>query len=185
MLYLDNAAFTSPTRLHNVTKRGNCGQFSSSMGHIKIRLLYFVLFSVALLFFLICSLYFSSWVSSCLNINSRTRSNWTFSKEIPMADAKSNQGAVSIRKTVLPGMAIPMLKIRRPNGRLIFNMGIPIPGKDGLYIEMGPRPSSWITHQLTIYSWQSIYLCYNERLHCGKILLHYYIPKNVYDKAKY
>ena len=28
-------------------------------------------------------------------------------------------GAVSIRKTVLPGMAIPMLKIRRPNGRLI------------------------------------------------------------------
>ena len=33
-----------------------------------------------------------------------------------------NQGAISIRKTVLPGMAIPMLKIRRPNGRLIFNM---------------------------------------------------------------
>ena len=31
------------------------------------------------------------------------------------------QGAVSIRKTVLPGMAIPMLKIRRPTGRLIFN----------------------------------------------------------------
>ena len=29
-----------------------------------------------------------------------------------------NLGAVSIRKTVLPGMAIPMLKIRRPNGRL-------------------------------------------------------------------
>ena len=47
-------------------------------------------------------------------------------------------GAVSIRKTVLPGMTIPMLKIRRPNGRLIFNMGIPIPGKDGLYIETGP-----------------------------------------------
>ena len=37
-----------------------------------------------------------------------------------------NQGAVSIRKTVLPGMAIPMLKIRRPNGRLIFNMEIAI-----------------------------------------------------------
>ena len=35
-------------------------------------------------------------------------------------------GAVSIRKTVLPGMAIPMLKIRRPNGRLIFNMEISI-----------------------------------------------------------
>ena len=35
-------------------------------------------------------------------------------------------GAVSIRKTVLSGMAIPMLKIRRPNGRLIFNMEITI-----------------------------------------------------------
>ena len=32
-----------------------------------------------------------------------------------------------------------MLKIRRSHDRLIFNMGIPIPGKDGLYIEMGPR----------------------------------------------
>ena len=39
---------------------------------------------------------------------------------------KRNLGAVSIRKTVLPGMAIPMLKIRRPNGRLIFNMEIAI-----------------------------------------------------------
>ena len=37
-----------------------------------------------------------------------------------------SQGAVSIRKTVLPGMAIPMLKIRRPNGRLIFSMEIAI-----------------------------------------------------------
>ena len=47
-------------------------------------------------------------------------------------------GAVSIRKTVLPGMAIPMLKIRRPNGRLIFNMEIAIRRYDGLYIETGP-----------------------------------------------
>ena len=39
---------------------------------------------------------------------------------------RDHQGAVSIRKTVLPGMAIPMLKIRRPNGRLIFNMEIAI-----------------------------------------------------------
>ena len=43
---------------------------------------------------------------------------------INMAD--DDLGAVSIRKTVLPGMAIPMLKIRRPNGRLIFNMEIAI-----------------------------------------------------------
>ena len=48
-------------------------------------------------------------------------------------------GAVSKRKTILLGMAIPMLKIRRPTGRLIFNMGIPIPGKTVFYIETGPR----------------------------------------------
>ena len=56
-----------------------------------------------------------------------------------LATLKSNRlGAVSIRKTVLPGMAIPMLKIRRPNGRLIFNMEITIRRLDGLYIETGP-----------------------------------------------
>ena len=49
------------------------------------------------------------------------------------------QGAVSIRKTVLLGMAIPMLKIRRPLGRLIFNMGIAIPGKTVFLIETAPR----------------------------------------------
>ena len=31
-----------------------------------------------------------------------------------------------------------MLKIRRSYDRLIFHMGIPIPGKDGLYTETGP-----------------------------------------------
>ena len=34
-------------------------------------------------------------------------------------------------------MAIPMLKIRRPNGRLIFNIEIAICRYYGLYIEMG------------------------------------------------
>ena len=38
-----------------------------------------------------------------------------------------------------------MLKIRWYRDRLIFNMGIPIPEKDSLYIEMGPR--SWPTFQ--------------------------------------
>ena len=38
----------------------------------------------------------------------------------------NTRGAVSIRKTVFPGMAIPMLKIRRPSDRLIFNMEIAI-----------------------------------------------------------
>ena len=60
-----------------------------------------------------------------------------------------HQGAVSIRKTVLPGMAIPVLKIRRPNGRLIFNMEIAIRRKDGLYIETGPStlPGKFEGHQ--------------------------------------
>ena len=31
-----------------------------------------------------------------------------------------------------------MLKIRQSRDRLIFNIGIPITGKDGLYIEAGP-----------------------------------------------
>ena len=45
---------------------------------------------------------------------------------LDLAGSARLPGAVSIRKTVLPGMAIPMLKIRRPNGRLIFNMEIAI-----------------------------------------------------------
>ena len=36
-------------------------------------------------------------------------------------------------------MAISMLKIRRPLGRLIFNMGIAIPGKTVFLNEMAPR----------------------------------------------
>ena len=47
-------------------------------------------------------------------------------QQFVLANNKKVLGAVSIRKTVLPGMAIPMLKIRRPNGRLIFNMEIAI-----------------------------------------------------------
>ena len=37
-------------------------------------------------------------------------------------------------------MAISMLKIRRPLGRLIFNMGIAIPGKTVFLIETAPKP---------------------------------------------
>ena len=40
-------------------------------------------------------------------------------------------------------MAISMLKIRRPLGRLIFNMGIAIPGKTVFLIETAP---SELTH---------------------------------------
>ena len=41
-------------------------------------------------------------------------------------------------------MAISMLKIRRPLGRLIFNMGIAIPGKTVFLIETAP----WISAAL-------------------------------------
>ena len=53
------------------------------------------------------------------------RRPWELIKQLSYSHM-NHQGAVSIRKTVLPGMAIPMLKIRRPNGRLIFNMEIAI-----------------------------------------------------------
>ena len=39
-------------------------------------------------------------------------------------------------------MAISVLKIRRPLGRLIFNMGIAIPGKTVFLIETAPRVST-------------------------------------------
>ena len=39
-------------------------------------------------------------------------------------------------------MVISMLKIRRPLGRLIFNMGIAIPGKTVFLIETAPRVAS-------------------------------------------
>ena len=47
-------------------------------------------------------------------------------------------------------MAISMLKIRRPLGRLIFNMGIAIPGKTVFLIETAP----WVLFQPVI--WNSI-----------------------------
>ena len=81
-------------------------------------------------------------------------------------------GAVSIRKTVLPGMAIPMLKIRRPNGRLIFNMEITIRiDKTVFILRRGPvsfilrRPScnNWIIIRSSYHVsiWLSIMKLYN------------------------
>ena len=90
-----------------------------------------------------------------------------------LLDIKKNQGyidgknrylgAVSIRKTVLLGMAIPMLKIRRPTGRLIFNMGIPIPGKTVFYIETGPWQLLWnmINNICPNFTWNDM----DEKLH--------------------
>ena len=47
-------------------------------------------------------------------------------------------------------MVISMLKIRRPLGRLIFNMGIAIPGKTVFLIEMAP----WLLWNLSIHNWE-------------------------------
>ena len=47
-------------------------------------------------------------------------------------------GPVSIYRLSYLRMAISMLKIRRPLGRLIFNMGIAIPGKAVFLIETAP-----------------------------------------------
>ena len=49
-------------------------------------------------------------------------------------------------------MAISMLKIRRPLGRLIFNMGIAIPGKTVYLIEMAPRLPTTGKLSLNIYT---------------------------------
>ena len=51
-------------------------------------------------------------------------------------------------------MAISMLKIRRPLGRLIFNTGIAIPGKTAFLIETAPdlyrtyETRIWIVHMI-------------------------------------
>ena len=51
---------------------------------------------------------------------------------------RQHQGPVSIWRPSYLRMAISMLKIRRPLGRLIFNMGITIPGKTIFLIETAP-----------------------------------------------
>ena len=43
------------------------------------------------------------------------------------------------KDVVFTSIGIPMSKIRRSPDRLIFNMGIPIHGKDSLYFETVPR----------------------------------------------
>ena len=104
--------------------------------------------------------YYSTDLSLCqLQFNIWSR-NHRFQQRVPKfqmsykrrcqdcSTCNSYQGAVSIRKTVLLGMVIPMLKIRRPTGRLIFNMGIAIPGKTVFLIETAP----WWMAPLLSYS---------------------------------
>ena len=56
----------------------------------------------------------------------------------PNCAVAGNLGPDSIYRCRLTSIGIPMLKIRRSRDRLVLNMEIPIPGKDGLYIETGP-----------------------------------------------
>ena len=56
------------------------------------------------------------------------------------------QGPISISRPSYLRMTISMLKIRRPLGRLIFNMGIAIPGKTVFLIETAP----WQVTRVTI-----------------------------------
>ena len=49
-------------------------------------------------------------------------------------------------------MAISMLKIRRPLGRLIFNMGIAIPGKTVFLIETAPRMFIFTQYSQMLFS---------------------------------
>ena len=59
-------------------------------------------------------------------------------------------GAVSIRKTVLPGMVIPMLKIRRSNGRLILTWKSPYVDKTVFILRRGPAydVAFYVSHSL-------------------------------------
>ena len=50
----------------------------------------------------------------------------------------------------------PMLKIKRSHDCLIFNMGIPIPGEDGLCIETGPwSPRQWYSGWQRMDRWRN------------------------------
>ena len=55
-------------------------------------------------------------------------------------------------------MAISMLKIRRPLGRLIFNMGIAIPGKTVFLIETAPRTLKMWHRKVPIFFYSDVTL---------------------------
>ena len=57
-------------------------------------------------------------------------------------------------------MAISMLKIRRPLGRLIFNMGIAIPGKTVFLIETAP----WTSAIMPLIMRDKRFLVYEKRI---------------------
>ena len=76
-----------------------------------------------------------------MSVNSKAENSWNVQWQNLEQNNwhHRNHGAVSIKRCCLTGIGIPTLKIRRSHDRLIFNMGISTPGKDGLYTETGPR----------------------------------------------
>ena len=57
--------------------------------------------------------------------------------ELVITPSSQEPGPYFNINTVLPGMGIPMLKIRQSQDHFIFNMGIPILVRQHLYIEVG------------------------------------------------
>ena len=79
-----------------------------------------------------------------------------------------DQGPISIWSPSFPGMGIPMLKIRRSQDRLIFNIGIPILVRH-LYIETPPR-----------WSWQ----CLIFIMRLSLLVKHHHNTEGVYSYIK-
>ena len=77
-------------------------------------------------------------------------------------------------KTVFPKCGIPMLKIRRSQDRLIFNMGIPILLSRHLYIATGPRFLDFTT------SFNSRPSALIKALQCAILLIWLYLNRNTF-----
>ena len=71
-----------------------------------------------------------------------------------------------------------MLKIRRSHLCLIFNMGMPIPGRDRLYIETGPEDFASLSQLSTVFLTQYV-VCLLDTLnkHAG--------PVSVFENTPY
>ena len=86
----------------------------------------------------------TSTLSTTARANSRTNSSILDCYQLITGDQDKRNpcvnglGPVSIKRPSYLRMVISMLKIRRPLGRLIFNMGIATPGKTVFLIETAP-----------------------------------------------
>ena len=78
------------------------------------------------------------WSYWCLMLSHRNNIvNTVAAKDLVTQGSRASGGPINIKMSSYQ-YRDPMLKIRRSCDRLIFNMGIPIPGKDCLCIEPGP-----------------------------------------------